>query len=96
MGASFEPGKLLPYGNKLYPATDVMAAINERERGGGGDDSTVSRRKSTHDGPRFGEIIALPENRWRWAEHRTQLTKAKLDAKVTGKTRDVLLDTWKQ
>lgn len=96
MGASFERGKLLPFGDKSYPATAVLAAIKERERREGGESTAVARRRSKHCGPRFCEIIALPENRSRWAEHRTQLTKVELDAMVTGKTRDVLIDTWKQ
>ncbi|CAB1098193.1 unnamed protein product [Ectocarpus sp. CCAP 1310/34] len=96
MGASFEPGKLLPSGKKSYTAAAVLAVIQERAQAEGGDQSTASRRKSRHCVPRLCEVIARPENRARWAEHRTQLTKQELDAKVTGRTRQVLLDVWNQ
>lgn len=85
-------------GDKSYPATAVLAAIKKQGTANGGDDSTstAGRRKSKHCVPRFCEVIALEENRGRWAEHRTKLTRQELDTKVTNKTRNILIDVWEQ
>ena len=98
MGASFKPGKLLECKGKSYPATAGLAAIKKQGTADGGDDSTstAGRRKSKHCVPRFCEVIALEENRGRWAEHRTKLTRQELDTKVTNKTRNILIDVWEQ
>lgn len=96
MGCVYEPGRLVEFEKKSYPAAGVLAIIKERARAKAGDESTAGRRKSKHCVPRLCEIIALPANRARWAGHRTQLTKAELDSKVTSKTRSVLIDVWHQ
>lgn len=85
MGASFEKGKLLPCNGRSYPAAAVLAAIEELRNAEGGVEDIGARRKSKHCVPRFCELVAM--NLDMWFGHRTQLSKAELDNKLTGKTR---------
>lgn len=94
MGASFDKRKLLPCNGRSYPAAAVLAAIEELKNAERGDEDIGARRKSKHCVPRFCELVAM--NLEVWFGHRTQLSKAELDNKLTGKTRPAMVDLWEQ
>ncbi|CAB1104271.1 unnamed protein product [Ectocarpus sp. CCAP 1310/34] len=94
MGASFEKRKLLPCNGRSYPAAAVLAAIEELKNAEGGVEDIGARRKSKHCVPRFCEMVAM--NLDKWFRHRTQLSKAELHNKLTGKTRPAMVELWEE
>lgn len=96
LGCVYERGRMVEFEKKSYPAAAVLAVIKKRAGGEAGGGSTAGRRKSKHCVPRLCEVVALEGNRQSWAGHRTQLSRAELDAKVTGKTRHTVIDVWNQ
>lgn len=79
---------------KSYTTATLMSVIDAEDALEGKTSSTSGRKKSKHCVPRLAELLIDDRLRHRIAASRTQLSKAELDRKDTGKTRSINIDLW--